>query len=93
MTTIALIALRELACLIPDDALAWGMHLAANELLLAALCLLLPWRWLSWGMCAVFISQAIDEALSGNIFGDGIWEYPLAAIILAASWLSIGRRK
>lgn len=91
MTTIALIALRELACLIPDDALAWRLHLAANELLLAALCLLMPQRWLGAGLCAIFITQAIDEALDGNLFSEGLWEYPVAALILLISWLTTRR--
>ena len=86
MTAISLIALRELACLIPDDALAWRLHLAANELLLAALCLLMPQRWLGAGLCAIFITQAIDELLDGNLFKDGLWEYPVAALILLISW-------
>lgn len=88
----ALIIIRDAMNLIPDIEAAWDAYMCVNELLLATLCLLLPWRWLSWGMCAVFISQAIDEALSGNIFGDGIWEYPVAAITLLASWMILGKK-
>lgn len=92
MMAIALIALRELACLIPDDDLAWRIHLTSNELLLAALSLLMPQRWLGAGLCAVFITQAIDEVLDGNLFNDGIWEYPAAALILFISWMTQRKR-
>lgn len=86
IAVIALIIIRDAMNLIPDNDTAYNAYLCVNELLLAALCLLMPQRWLGAGLCAIFITQAIDEVLDGNLFKDGLWEYPVAALILLISW-------
>lgn len=73
----------ELANLHPDDQAAWTIYLTAKELASAVLCLTVAWcstgrflRIMACAVAAVFITQGVDEALEGNIFHSGVWEYP-----------------
>lgn len=64
------------------------MYLTLNEVSKAMLCALVAWiawpeysmRIAALGPAVWFLGQAIDEALSGNLWADGIWEYPALAI-------------
>ncbi len=79
----------ELANLYPNDETAWTIYLASKELASAVLCLTVAWcstgrflRVMALAVAAVFVTQAIDEALQGNLFGGGVWEYPAVAVFL-----------
>ena len=91
MAVMGLIALRECANLLPDEA-AWRAYLTTNEVLLSLLCLLMPVRWLGVGLCMIFLSQAVDEAMGGNLFSNGMWEYPLAGLLLLMSRKTLRKR-
>lgn len=81
---IAIVIARECTNLISSDAAAWAAYLSSTELLLAALALWVRPLWLRWVLVAAGVSGAIDEALGGNTFMDGIWEY-LAAIAVGVA--------
>jgi hypothetical protein len=73
----------ELANLHPDDQAAWTIYLASKEVASAILCLTVALcstgrflRIMACAVSAVFITQGIDELLEGNIFHNGVWEYP-----------------
>lgn len=79
----------ELANLHPDNESAWTIYLTAKELASSVLCLVVAWcsagrflRVMACAVAAVFVTQAIDEALQGNLFGGGVWEYPAVAVFL-----------
>lgn len=86
---IVLIIARECSNLLPSDDIAWAAYLSSTELLIAALALWVRPPWLRWPLLAVGVSGAIDEAMGGNTFMDGIWEYLAAiAVGVAAAILS-----
>lgn len=54
---------------------------------LAVLCTFLRPRWVAFAGAGIFTSQAFDELLEGNLFGAGLWEYPLSALYVTAVFL------
>lgn len=54
---------------------------------IAALCLFLKPAWVRWSGFGIFTSQALDEVVEGNVFGAGLWEYPLSAVYVIAVYL------
>lgn len=85
---VLLIIARECANLLPSDELAWRAYLSSNEALLLCLSLWIrPW-WLRYALCALFASQCLDELTEGNLFANGMWEYP-AILVMASAAIAI----
>lgn len=76
----------ELSNLLPDG-IVWQAFAAMQWLLMASLCWWLPTKWVRWSLMALFVSSAADEALSGNLFGEGYWEYPAWALMTTCIYL------
>jgi len=83
---ILLLITMEASNLIPDDDLAWNGYAGSQMLIMALLSWWFPVRWMSITLMAIFVSQALDTFLSGNLFGDGLWEYPVAIIFALITW-------
>ncbi len=62
-----------------------------TQVTIAALCLFLRPRWVAYAGCGIFFSQALDEALAGNLFGAGRWEYPFALVYTVTVYLILRR--
>ncbi len=77
----------ELSNLIADDDLAWRAYASQQWALMALLCLWIPTRWVRWSLMMVFASSAVDEATARNLFGEGLWEYPVWAVCTAVIYL------
>lgn len=72
--------------------LSWTVYLTLNEVSKAILCLLLMWT--GWHLYTLriaaiagtlwFTGQAIDEGMDGNLWANGIYEYPvMGGLVLA----------
>lgn len=55
-----------------------------TQVSLAVLCAFLRPRWVAISGAGIFASQAVDELLGGNLYGDGRWEYPVAVAFTVA---------
>lgn len=82
-----LIAGTECTNLIPDQDAAWSGYLIGTYTTMAWLCASLRPAWLAWSAAALFASQAVDQAVGGNLFSAGLWEYPLAALFALTVYL------
>lgn len=58
-----------------------------TQMTIAVICMFLRPRWVAWSGAGIFASQAIDELMAGNLFGAGLWEYPLSAVFVLAVYL------
>ena len=74
----------EASNLIPDVLKAWSAYIATFYAFTGWLCIAKLPRWLSIFGATLFASQAIDQLTGGNLFSDGFWEYPVAAVAAAA---------
>ncbi len=73
----------ELANLHPNDDIAWDLYMTAKEGANALFCVALSWwmpsrlwRNMMWAVAAIFVTQAMDEAMGANLFANSKWEYP-----------------
>ena len=75
-----------------SDEQSWRLYLTAQQVVGAALCLLLSnvRRWRSYGVAGAtwFVTQAMDEWTNGNLWKEHQWEYPLAALLIVVAWLA-----
>lgn len=92
MILVLLITGTECTNLIPDEEAAWSGYLIGAYTTMAWLCASLRPAWLAWSGAALFASQAVDQAVGGNLFSAGLWEYPLAAMFALTAYLITRRR-
>lgn len=74
---LACIVTMEASAFIDSDDWSWRVYDLGRYALVAYLCNFLPTRWLRICATTLFITQGLDEITGGNLFQDGIWEYPV----------------
>jgi hypothetical protein len=96
LTLIPIVLCPHLANLISDNAAAWTAYLALSQASTAALVIVAAMtpRTYRWKVSLVaaglwHLTQAVDEALAGNLFVNSLSEYVVLAVYIAAIALHI----
>lgn len=86
-----LVLLPDLSAFVGDNALAWTVWLALTQASMALLCLLAVIAPKTYAMKVSFVgavlwyaTQALDEAVAGNVFADSAMEYVVFLIYTSA---------
>lgn len=83
--------LPEAASFWEKDEHAWAIYLAAQQVVIGLLFLILtfvrPWRWAGLAGFVWCITQSMDELTNGNLALEQQWEYPLAIALIMCTWL------
>lgn len=96
VSAIALVAclfLPDAANFHPNPETAWTIYLTAKGMAYAILCLLVAWystdrsvSWLAVSVAVVFLAGAVNAATEDYLFRGNVWQYPVAAVLLALTW-------
>lgn len=88
---IPIVLLPDLSNLIADNTLAWTAYLTLSQISMAALAMLAiraprtyPWRVTMVAAFLWYLTQALDEALAGNLFSNAALEYVVFSLYVAA---------
>lgn len=77
----------------PNPETAWTIYLTAKGMAYAILCFLVRWystdrlvSWLAVSVAVVFLAGAVNAATEDYLFRGNIWQYPVAAVLMALTW-------